>query len=180
MTGHAPAPKDRKSLQEQAKALARRPSHKTYAVGYGKPPEDTRFKPGQSGNPKGRPKGRGKKTPPATPDHERLKAIILEEAYRTIKVNDGDRQVTVPMAQAVMRSMAVSAAKGNSRSQKLFADLLSSTETANRKERDNWLETAITYKQDWQHELDSAMLAITVSTMRGTILWPGVMCAQDP
>lgn len=26
-------------------------------VGYGKPPEETRFKPGQSGNPKGRPKG---------------------------------------------------------------------------------------------------------------------------
>lgn len=29
----------------------------SYDVGYGKPPQDTRFKPGQSGNPKGRPKG---------------------------------------------------------------------------------------------------------------------------
>lgn len=29
----------------------------TYEVGYGKPPAHTRFKPGQSGNPKGRPKG---------------------------------------------------------------------------------------------------------------------------
>ncbi|WP_300395759.1 DUF5681 domain-containing protein [Henriciella sp.] len=28
-----------------------------YKVGYGKPPEDTRFEPGKSGNPKGRPKG---------------------------------------------------------------------------------------------------------------------------
>jgi hypothetical protein len=28
-----------------------------YEVGYGKPPKHTRFKPGQSGNPKGRPKG---------------------------------------------------------------------------------------------------------------------------
>jgi hypothetical protein len=27
-----------------------------YNVGYGKPPTDTRFKPGQSGNPRGRPK----------------------------------------------------------------------------------------------------------------------------
>lgn len=30
---------------------------KNYAVGYGKPPEHTRFQAGQSGNPKGRPKG---------------------------------------------------------------------------------------------------------------------------
>ncbi len=28
-----------------------------YIVGYGRPPEHTRFKPGKSGNPKGRPKG---------------------------------------------------------------------------------------------------------------------------
>ena len=31
---------------------------KDYNVGKGKPPKSTRFKPGQSGNPKGRPKGR--------------------------------------------------------------------------------------------------------------------------
>jgi hypothetical protein len=29
----------------------------SYEVGYGKPPEHTRFQPGQSGNPKGKPKG---------------------------------------------------------------------------------------------------------------------------
>ena len=29
----------------------------TYEVGYGKPPQATRFQPGKSGNPKGRPKG---------------------------------------------------------------------------------------------------------------------------
>lgn len=29
-----------------------------YEVGYGKPPKRTRFKPGQSGNPKGRPRSR--------------------------------------------------------------------------------------------------------------------------
>jgi hypothetical protein len=33
---------------------ARKPNQ---AVGYGRPPEDTRFKKGQSGNPRGRPKG---------------------------------------------------------------------------------------------------------------------------
>ncbi|MGO9144727.1 MAG: DUF5681 domain-containing protein [Desulfomonilia bacterium] len=31
--------------------------NKSYDVGYGKPPQDTRFQPGQSGNAKGRPRG---------------------------------------------------------------------------------------------------------------------------
>ncbi|MDH3581687.1 MAG: DUF5681 domain-containing protein [Hyphomicrobiales bacterium] len=35
----------------------RKSSKDSYEVGYGKPPKDTRFKPGQSGNRKGRPKG---------------------------------------------------------------------------------------------------------------------------
>ena len=34
-----------------------------YEVGHGKPPERTRFKPGQSGNPRGRPRGRHKHAP---------------------------------------------------------------------------------------------------------------------
>jgi hypothetical protein len=35
----------------------------TYDVGHGKPPERTRFKPGQSGNPRGRPRSRHKHAP---------------------------------------------------------------------------------------------------------------------
>jgi hypothetical protein len=35
----------------------RKGSRGSYEVGYGKPPKDTRFKPGQTGNRKGRPKG---------------------------------------------------------------------------------------------------------------------------
>ena len=34
-----------------------------YEVGHGKPPERTRFKPGESGNPRGRPRGRHKHAP---------------------------------------------------------------------------------------------------------------------
>ena len=144
MRKNAPPSKD--------KRLATKPDHKSYAVGYGKPPSDARFKPGHSGNPKGRP--RGKTKPTQLPQDERLKVIILEEAYRAIKVNDGDKQVTVPMAQAIVRSLAVTAAKGNTRAQRLFAELLASTETSNKRAQDEALETAIIYKQNWEDELE--------------------------
>lgn len=122
-----------------------------YDVGYGKPPKETRFKPGVSGNPKGRPKGSKNKRPAL--HEERLKEIILDEAYRTIDVRDGDRTITVPMAQAVVRSLAVNAAKGRTRAQELFTTLLATTERANRRLHDAWLETAIEYKVEWDREL---------------------------
>ncbi|SPH24286.1 hypothetical protein DEA8626_03336 [Defluviimonas aquaemixtae] len=123
-----------------------------YDVGYGKPPEGARFKPGQPGNPRGRPKGAKNRRPAL--HEERMKAIILDEAYRTITVRDGDRNVTVPMARAVIRSLAVNAAKGQHRAQRLFAELLLSTENANRAVHDDWLETAISYKVEWEVELE--------------------------
>jgi hypothetical protein len=140
--------------RDPKKALTVRPDSARYEVGYGKPPVETRFKPGQSGNPSGRPRGARKK--PAVPslNEERLKSIILEEAYRTISINDVHGQVSIPMAQAIVRSLAVNAAKGNPRAQRLFTELLAATERDNKRLHDEWLETAIEYKVDWERELE--------------------------
>jgi hypothetical protein len=140
----APVPAKRPKL--------RGPASSKYEVGYGKPPVETRFKPGQSGNPGGRPKGAKNKLPAL--NEERLKTIILEEAYRAIRINDGDRQIKVPMAQAIVRAVAVNAVKGQQRAQRLFTELLTTTERENKTLNDEWLEVAITYKVEWDKELD--------------------------
>ena len=83
-----------------------------------------------------------------------MKSILLDEAYRTIKVNEGSGQITVPMAQAVIRSLAVNAVKGNQRAQRLFTELLFTTERENKRLHDEWLDVAITYKVEWERELE--------------------------
>jgi hypothetical protein len=124
----------------------------SYEVGYGKPPKATRFKPGQTGNPRGRP--RGPSAPAPNPNDERMKAIVVDEAYRTIQVRDGDRAIEIPVIQAVVRSLALSAAKGHQRSQRLFTDLVRLVEQERRALHERFLEAAIEYKCDWERELE--------------------------
>ena len=53
----------------------------------------------------------------------------------------------------MVRSLAVNAAKGQHRAQRLFSELLAATETSNKRLHDEWVETAISYKVDWEREL---------------------------
>lgn len=122
-----------------------------YEVGFGKPPADTRFRKGTSGNQRGRRKGTKNKVPAM--NDERMKAIILEEAFRTITVRDGTRNVSVPIARAVLRSLAVNAVKGQHWSRRLFTELLSCVEITRTAFYDEWVETVIGYKRRLDEEL---------------------------
>lgn len=129
----------------------RPPLGSTYAVGYCRTAEHTRFQPGQSGNPRGRP--RGSRNKPSGTGGERLKAIVLAEAYREIKIKEGEKQVTMPIMQGVVRSLVVSAAKGQTRPQKILMEMIREIEGDERLRREFLIETAMRYQVDWQAEL---------------------------
>ena len=75
-----------------------------YDVGYGKPPEATRFKKGQSGNPRGRPKT------------SRNVGKMLEGIfYRKITITENGVRREVTMLEAIFRQVANGAAKGELR-----------------------------------------------------------------
>ena len=129
----------------------------SYEVGYGKPPQATRFQPGKSGNPKGRPKG-SRKAPPVDGAMEKLKALVLQEAYRLIKIKDGDTLVELPVIQAALRNVTLSAAKGNQRAQRMLFDFVGAVEGERRRERQKLFEAAVDCKQRGEEQIAQARL----------------------
>ena len=75
-----------------------------YDVGYGKPPKHSRFKPGQSGNPRGRPKGT-----------KNLKTDLMEELGEKIVIREGDRSQKISKQRALLKSVVNRAIKGDVR-----------------------------------------------------------------
>ena len=75
-----------------------------YKVGYGKPPEASRFKSGISGNAKGRPKG-----------SKNLKTLIRRAMTSTIAIQEGSRSRRVSKIEGVVLRQIQDALKGNDR-----------------------------------------------------------------
>lgn len=94
-------------------------------AGYCHPPKASRFRKGRSGNPVGRPKGIRNKIPMPG---ERLRSLMLVEAYRPVTIKANGQDLTVPLTQAVLRSISEAAAKGEARAQALFLQLVSASE----------------------------------------------------
>jgi hypothetical protein len=88
-----------------------------YEVGYGKPPRQTQFKKGQSGNPKGRPGG-----------IKNLSTVLSEALNEPVIVAENGRHRKITKRQAAFKQLVNEAAKGNWRALKLLVDILQDIE----------------------------------------------------
>src|SRR3954471_18987975 len=84
-----------------------------YEVGFRKPPNRSRFKPGQSGNPRGRPKGR-----------KGLSALLQAELQTPIKVTEDGKAKRMTKEQAIVKRFVNELLKGDSKALTLFTRLI--------------------------------------------------------
>jgi Family of unknown function (DUF5681) len=89
----------------------KKPSDRSYEVGYGKPPLHSRFRKGQSGNPKGRARG------------TRNFATIFREALaKPVVITENGKRKKISKFTAAMTQLANDAARGDRKSiQLVFA-----------------------------------------------------------
>ena len=84
-----------------------------YEIGYGKPPQHTRFKPGQSGHPSGRPRAQ-----------RNFRTAVREALKEKITIREGDRIRTVSKLDGIIQVTFNKALKGDPRGLVAFLQLV--------------------------------------------------------
>ncbi len=91
-----------KSKNAQGRGPQKVPRGRAYDIGYGRPPRAHRFKPGQSGNPRGRPKG------------VKNEATILHHLLnRKIEVREAGRTRRITVYEAILLRFTEEALRGS-------------------------------------------------------------------
>ena len=83
-----------------------------YDVGYRKPPRHSRFKKGQSGNPRGRPSG-----------SKNLSTLLSEALNEPVVVTENGKRRKISKRQAIITQLVNQSAKGDWRATKLLLDI---------------------------------------------------------
>jgi hypothetical protein len=90
----------------------------TSDVGYGRPPKDTRFKGGISGNPQGRPK-----------DSRNVAAVFAKTLREKVVINEHGQRKTITKLEAAVKQFVNKAAGGDLRALQLLVNLSREAET---------------------------------------------------
>ena len=126
---------------------------KTYQVGYGKPPQASQFKKGQSGNPKGRQKG-----------SRNLATLLDQELARPVMVTEAGKRKKYRKAELIVRMQVDKAAKGDSRA---FA-AIQALEAKALQQRAQYADPETRAGSEIPHEAYEEMLAALIEQRRET------------
>jgi hypothetical protein len=95
-----------------------RREHPEYEIGYKKPPRQTRFKRGESGNPSGRPKG-----------SKNLATLLEKELRQRVVVNENGRRRSITKQEAMIKHLVNKALSGDRRLLQLMLEEIRLLET---------------------------------------------------
>lgn len=126
----------------------------TYVVGYGKPPVEGQFRPGQSGNLKGRPKKTSAHSDMPELWEQRFKNSLSAEIYRMITVQDGNKKTKIPAIQAIIKRLTFDALRGDYKSQKLLFGAVKEMEEEDYKLYMDYTQELINAKFSGEAELE--------------------------
>ena len=85
----------------------------TYQVGYCKPPVQTQFKKGKSGNPKGRSKG-----------SKNISTLLENAGQKLVTISEDGRTRKITMQDLIVRGLVTKAAKGDTRAVQNYLKLM--------------------------------------------------------
>jgi Family of unknown function (DUF5681) len=120
-----------------------------YVVGYRKPPMQTRFKKGKSGNPKGRPKG-----------SLNLATVLMKTLREKVVVNENGRKKKITKLEAAIKQLVHKAVQGDPRASPQLMALTLSVEQSTPQE---------TSPKDVLNELDKKVVISTLKRYEKSI-----------
>ena len=114
-------------------------------VGYGRPPAATRFRPGQSGNPRGRPKGA-----------RNFSTVIASALGERVAVTENGRRRRITKLEAAIKQLVNRAAAGEARATALLLQLVQANEAkANQPDTERVAEADTIVMKELQRRLGS-------------------------
>jgi hypothetical protein len=114
---------------ERRATMADKKDDSTYKVGFGKPPRQTRFRKGHSGNPKGRPRGK-----------RNLATVLAQTLEEKIEVEENGVRKTITKMEAAIKKLVDKAIAGDLAALRQLASLAGPTEAHGVAEMSDHLE----------------------------------------
>jgi hypothetical protein len=100
-------------VQHEPEVTCKKTPKGNYDVGYGRPPVNTQFKAGRSGNPRGRPVGRGN-----------AKTTMARVINETVPVRQGQKTRKMSKLEAMLQAHTLKAVNGDTRSASMMMAIL--------------------------------------------------------